>query len=51
MLKLRIIFSPGVVRVEWFDFYDQVKEAYTVVMSGEMRKYGNIILKKGVINR
>jgi len=43
--------TPGVVRVERFDFYDQAKEAYAVVMSGEMRKYGNIILKKGVINR
>lgn len=43
--------TPGVVRVERFDFYDQAKEAYAVVMSGEVRKYGNIILKKGVINR
>ncbi|RKX75383.1 MAG: L-fucose mutarotase [Spirochaetes bacterium] len=43
--------TPAVVRVERFDFYDQAREAYAVVMSGEMRKYGNIILKKGVINR
>jgi L-fucose mutarotase len=39
------------VRVERFDFYDQAREAYAVVMTGEVRKYGNIILKKGVINR
>jgi L-fucose mutarotase len=37
--------------VERFAFYDQAKEAFAVVMSGETRKYGNIILKKGVINR
>jgi L-fucose mutarotase len=43
--------TPPVVRVERFDFYDQAREAYAVVMTGEVRKYGNIILKKGVINR
>ena len=42
--------SP-VVRVERFAFYEQAREAYAVVMTGEIRKYGNIILKKGVINR
>ncbi|MCH6259129.1 L-fucose mutarotase [Puniceicoccaceae bacterium K14] len=35
-------------RVERFAFYDQAKEAYAVVMTGETAKYGNIILKKGV---
>lgn len=43
--------TPPVLRVERFDFYDQAREAYAVVMTGEVRKYGNIILKKGVINR
>jgi L-fucose mutarotase len=43
--------APPVARVERFAFYDQAKEAFAVVMSGETRKYGNIILKKGVINR
>lgn len=35
-------------RIERFPFYDQAREAYAVVMTGETAKYGNIILKKGV---
>ncbi|MCH3917634.1 MAG: L-fucose mutarotase [Spirochaetia bacterium] len=31
-----------------FEFYDRAKNAYLVVVSGEMRKYGNILIKKGV---
>lgn len=37
-------------RVERFAFYDRVKTNYAVVMTGEMAKYGNIILKKGLAN-
>jgi L-fucose mutarotase len=36
-------------RVERFAFYERTKKAYAVVMTGETVKYGNIILKKGVI--
>lgn len=43
--------TPAVARVERFAFYDQAEKAYAVVMTGEVQKYGNIILKKGVINR
>lgn len=35
-------------RVERFAFYDRARAAYAVVMTGEIAKYGNIILKKGV---
>lgn len=35
-------------RLERFQFYDRVKSAFAVVATGETRKYGNIILKKGV---
>jgi len=31
------------------DFYDRVKACFAIVASGERRLYGNIILKKGVI--
>jgi L-fucose mutarotase len=31
-------------------FYAHTKDAFVVVQSGETRKYGNIILKKGVIS-
>lgn len=36
-------------RVERFTFYERSKSAFAVVMTGETAKYGNIILKKGVI--
>ena len=43
---------PGTPPVEWverFAFYERTKKAFAVVMTGETVKYGNIILKKGVI--
>jgi L-fucose mutarotase len=40
--------APRPVRIERFDFYSRVKSASAIVLSGELRKYGNIILKKGV---
>lgn len=39
----------SVERVERFAFYDRTRSAFAVVMTGETAKYGNIILKKGVI--
>ncbi|GHV85835.1 L-fucose mutarotase [Spirochaetia bacterium] len=41
--------TPPVERVERFAFYERTKKAYAVLMTGETVKYGNIILKKGVI--
>lgn len=40
--------APKVERVERFAFYDRAKAAYAVVITGELAKYGNIIIKKGV---
>ena len=40
--------TPAIERVERFAFYDQAREAFAVVMTGETATYGNIILKKGV---
>jgi L-fucose mutarotase len=40
--------TPPIERVERFAFYEQAKDAFAVVMTGETAKYGNIILKKGV---
>jgi L-fucose mutarotase len=31
-----------------FAFYDRAKDDYAAVITGEVRKYGNILLKKGV---
>jgi L-fucose mutarotase len=41
--------TPAIGRLERFAFYERAKKAYAVVMTGETVKYGNIILKKGVI--
>jgi len=41
--------TPPTERIERYAFYERTKKAYCVVMTGEMVKFGNIILKKGVI--
>lgn len=46
--------APGAklpLRIDRFAFYERARSAYAVVMSGETRKYGNILLKKGVTPR
>jgi L-fucose mutarotase len=42
---------PSVIapaRIDRFAFYDRARAAYAVVMTGETRKYGNLLIKKGV---
>jgi L-fucose mutarotase len=41
--------APKIARMERFAFYERAKKAFAVVMTGETVKYGNIIVKKGVI--
>jgi L-fucose mutarotase len=41
--------TAPVERMERFAFYERAKKAFAVLMTGETVKYGNIILKKGVI--
>ena len=41
--------TPAIEKIDRFAFYERAKKAYAVVMTGETVKYGNIILKKGVI--
>ncbi len=41
--------SDRVEGVERFAFYDRVKQAYAIVVTGEAQPYGNFILRKGVI--
>ncbi len=36
------------LRIDRFAFYDRARSAFAVVMTGEIRKYGNLLLKKGV---
>ncbi len=40
--------APEIVRMERFAFYERAQDAFAVVLTGELAKYGNIILKKGV---
>ena len=41
-------YGGEIERMERFDFYERAKKAYAIVVTGETRKYGNIILKQGV---
>jgi L-fucose mutarotase len=40
--------APAPERLERFAFYDRARKVHAIVMTGELRKYGNLILKKGV---
>lgn len=40
--------APAIARIDRFAFYDRARKAFAVVMTGEVRKYGNILLTKGV---
>jgi len=40
--------NPSISRLERYAFYDRVKKAHAVVATGDVNKYANIILKKGV---
>ena len=37
------------VPLERFDFYERAQAAFLILQTGEQRKYGNILLRKGVI--
>jgi L-fucose mutarotase len=41
--------APPITRMERFAFYERARNAFAVVMTGETVKYGNLILRKGVI--
>ena len=41
--------TPPIERIERFAFYERAKKSFAVLMTGETVKYGNLILKKGVI--
>jgi len=42
-------YDGKIERMERFAFYERAKGAYAVVVTGETAKYGNVILKKGVV--
>ena len=40
--------APRPERMERHAFYARARTVYAIVMTGELRKYGNMLLKKGV---
>ena len=40
--------TPQIALIDRFAFYERAKSAFAVVMTGDTRKYANIIIKKGV---
>jgi L-fucose mutarotase len=36
-------------RIDRFSFYDRARSAFAVVASGELRLYGCVLVKKGII--
>jgi L-fucose mutarotase len=44
-------FLPGqsAEPIERYAFYDRVRSAYAIVVTGELQPFGNFILRKGVI--
>lgn len=40
--------APAITRIDRFAFYERAQKAFAIVMTGELAKYGNILLKKGV---
>jgi L-fucose mutarotase len=35
--------------IERFAFYQRARDAFAIIATGEMRLYGNLLLRKGVI--
>jgi L-fucose mutarotase len=38
------------LRIERYAFYERARGAFGILMTGEVRAYGNLILKKGVVS-
>lgn len=40
--------APPIAHIDRMDFYERARHAFTVVVTGETAKYGNVLIKKGV---
>ena len=49
MLAREGVASEQAEGVERFAFYERVKKAYAIVVTGERQPWGNFLLRKGVI--
>lgn len=46
--RVALRYNGKIDLMERYAFYERAKKAYAIVLTGETRKYGNVILKKGV---
>ena len=47
--RAALSYGGEIEQIERYAFYECAKKAYAVVLTGETAKYGNIIIKKGVV--
>ena len=48
LLEAHLAKAPTIHTIDRFAFYERASQAFTVVITGDLRKYANLILKKGV---
>ena len=48
VIRKHVAGDPKLERIDRFAFYERAKGAFAIVITGEVRKYGNLLLKKGV---
>ncbi len=41
--------TPGLQKLERFAFYEQARNAFCIVITGDTAKYGNLVLTKGLV--
>jgi L-fucose mutarotase len=46
-LAAKRLAGGNLVRLERFQFYERVRRSFAVIATGELRDYGNVILRKG----
>lgn len=49
--KVAVADAKKMGSLERHAFYERARRAFVVVRTGELRKYGNVLLVKGVVNR
>jgi L-fucose mutarotase len=49
ILEKQAGFKPGCRYLSRSEFYQEARNSYAVICTGENRRYGNIIISKGVI--
>lgn len=48
VIKRHVPSANAPERIDRFAFYERATKAFAIVMTGDTRKYGNLLLKKGV---